>query len=186
MIGALLATVLVMTHTTADTTVRLGTVERDLTGDGVPETLSLTGRDQTVDSVEVTFTITSSGRTVYERKWPMTRAVGFDAGRRLLSAAEHRTRLNELGRSFFADDKFMSPDRFLTKLRASAPRHIGLIPEVIARDLGPNNLSRARLVWEEMQTAGITVFEFSVGGDAVTCIGWSGSDHRFYHLLECC
>src|SRR5947199_7874391 len=101
MIATLLATVLATTPVLSDTTVRLGTVERDLTGDGVPETLSLTGRGQTVDSLEVTFTITSSGRTVYERKWPMTRAIGFDAGRRLLSAAEHRARLNEFGRSFF-------------------------------------------------------------------------------------
>ena len=186
MIGTLLATVLASTPVLSDTMVRLGIVERDLTGDNVPEILSLTGRGQTVDSLEVTFTITSSGRTVFETKWSDTRAVGFDAGRRVLSAAEHRRRLRELGRFFFADEKFISPAEFLIRLRGSAPRHIDLIPDVIARDLHPSDRSRAQLIWDEMQAAGITLFEFSVGGDAVTTIGWSPSDRRFYRLLECC
>jgi hypothetical protein len=186
MIGTLLATVLVTTPVLGDTIVRLGIVERDLTGDNVPEILSLTGRGQTIDSLEVTFTITSSGRAVFETKWSETRAVGFDAGRRVLSAAEHRRRLRELGREFFADEKFMSPAEFLTMLRGSAPRHIDLIPDVIARDLDPRNRSRAQQIWDEMKAAGITLFEFSVGGDAVTTIGWSGTDERFYHLWSCC
>jgi len=46
--------------------------------------------------------------------------------------------------------------------------------------------TRARRIWEEMQTAGITIFEFSPGGDAVMSIGWSATDKRFYNLLECC
>jgi len=186
MIGALLATVLVVTHAAADTTVRLGTVERDLTGDGVPETLSLTGRGQTVDSLEVTFTITSSGRTVYERKWLMTRTEGFDAGRRILSAAEHRTRLRELGRSFFADSKFLSPEGFVSDLRRSARLHIPLIPAVISHEMTPSDTTRARMIWDQMQTAGITIFEFSPGGDSIMSIGWSATDERFYNLLECC
>src|SRR3989442_2118691 len=80
MIATLLATVLASTPVLSDTTVRLGIVERDLTGDNVPEILSLTGRGQTVDSLEVTFTITSSGRTLFETKWSETRAVGLYAG----------------------------------------------------------------------------------------------------------
>src|SRR5207249_8829616 len=68
MIATLLVTVLASTAVLSDTMVRLGIVERDLTGDNVPEILSLTGRGQTVDSLEVTFTITSSGRTVFETK----------------------------------------------------------------------------------------------------------------------
>jgi len=80
----------------------------------------------------------------------------------------------------------MSPAEFLIRLRGSAPRHIDLIPDVIARDLHPSDRSRAQLIWDEMQAAGITLFEFSVGGDAVTTIGWSASDKRFYRLLECC
>ena len=114
----------------------------------------------------------------------MTRA-SFDQRRRI-SDAELWTRLTEYGNAFFADSKFMSPTRFLTWLQASARLHIPLIPEVIARDMPPNNLPRARTIWGEMQTAGITVFEFSPGGDAIKVIGWSATDERFYDLLECC
>src|SRR3989475_9803012 len=151
MIATLLATVLASTPVLSDTVVRLGIVERDLTGDNVSEILSLTGRGQTVDSLEVTFTITSSGRTVFETKWSDTRAVGFDAGRRVLSAAEHRRRLRELGRFFFADEKFISPAEFLSSLRGSAPRPIDLLPEVTARDPRRPDRSRAQLMWGESE-----------------------------------
>src|SRR5438309_10721885 len=119
MIATLLATVLASTPVLSDTVVRLGIVERDLTGDNVPEILSLTGRGQTVDSLEVTFTITSSGRTLFETKWSETRAVGFDAVCRVLSAAEHRRRLRELGSSLFADESFMSSADFMARFPGS-------------------------------------------------------------------
>ena len=40
--------------------------------------------------------------------------------------------------------------------------------------------------WNEIQESGVTLFEFSAGGDNVTTIGWSARDRRFYRLLECC
>jgi len=164
--------------------VQLGTVQRDLTGDGVPETLTLTGRGQTIDSLDVTFAITSSGRTLYETRWRVTRVVGYDAGRRTLSVAQHRQRLHELSGLFFAAEKFLSPDGFLTKWRAQARGRVAQIPEMIARQAG--DTARGRQVWDEMQRAGVTVFEFSSGGDGVAVIGWSTSDRRFYRLVECC
>src|SRR5687768_6103447 len=88
-----------------DTTVQLGTVTRDMTGDGVPEILSLIGRGPTIDSMEVTFSIKSAGVTLYDTRWQITRIVGFDAGRRQLSAAEHRARLNELGPWFRSEER---------------------------------------------------------------------------------
>lgn len=185
MLASILAVVFVFSPAAPDTTVDLGRVRRDLTGDGAPETLSLTGRGKTVDSLEVTFAITSSGRTLYETKWRMTRVVGFDAGRRTLSAAEHRARLNELSGLFFAAEKFMSPQAFLTKWRAQARGRVAQIPEFIVRD-GGGDTTRARQAWDEMQAAGITVFEFSTGGDGITPIAWSARDQRFYRLLECC
>src|SRR3989454_8396421 len=155
MIATLLATVLAATPVLSDTMVRLGVVERDLTGDNVPEILSLTGRGPTLDGLEVTFTITSSGRTVFETKWSETRAVGFDAGRRVLSAAEHRRRLRELGRFFFADEKIMSPAEVLISLPRSAPRPIDLIPDVIARHPHRSDRSRAQAIWDEMRAGGV-------------------------------
>jgi len=85
-----------------------------------------------------------------------------------------------------ATPKFMSPERFLANLRSSARLHIPLIPEVISHQMPGPDSSRARRIWEEMQTAGITIFEFSPGGDAVMSIGWSATDKQFYNLLECC
>jgi hypothetical protein len=85
---------------TVDTVVTLDVVERDLTGDGVAEILSLTGVGATIDSLDVTFRIQSSGQTIHTETWPMTRTVGFDAGRRTLSATEHHARLKEFGSWF--------------------------------------------------------------------------------------
>src|SRR5438876_4503700 len=50
------------------------------------------------------------------------------------------------------DEKFMSPAEFLISLRGSAPRHIDLIPDVIARDLHRSDRSRAQLIWDEMRS----------------------------------
>ena len=80
----------------ADTTVVLGLVERDLTGDGEPETLRVVGVGPTIDNLEATFTIESAGKTIYRFKLePLTRTVGFDAGRQVLSAEQHRARLTD-------------------------------------------------------------------------------------------
>ena len=198
MLVALVATVLVSSVAAADTVVTLGIVERDLTGDGVPEVLSLTGIGETVDRLDVTFMIQSLGRTLYRTTWPMTRTLGFGSSRRILSDAELQTHLQEFGGLFFSESKFMSPEGFVAELRDQARDHIRRIPDMIARDrryqevldsmitggehprearrraqfaLGhydtPSNLSRATAVWEEMRAGGVTVFEFSVGGDAV-------------------
>ena len=172
-------------HQRVDTTAQLGTVTRDLTGDGVPEILSLIGRGPTVDSMEVTFSITSAGGPLYDTRWQITRTVGFDAGRRQLSAAEHRARLNELGPWFFDDRKFKSPSSFVADLLKSARLHVDLIPSVIARQ-GSGDSARARTIWEQMQASPIIIFEFSPGGDAIRALGWSTGDKRFYQLLECC
>jgi hypothetical protein len=179
-----LATLLVMSPAPTDTTVTISTVKRDLTGDGVPEVLSLRGTGPTIDSLSVTFTIESSGRTLYSTTWIQRRA-DFGGPRRL-SDIEFRARLNEYASEFFEASKFMSPRGFLSWLQASARLHIPLIPDVIAGDMTPNDLPRARMIWEEMQGAGITVFEFSPGGDRVMVIGWSATDEHFYNLLECC
>jgi len=179
-----LATLLVMSPTPTDTTVTISTVKRDLTGDGVPEVLSLTGTGPTIDSLNVTFTIESLGRRLYSTTWIQKRA-DFGGPRRL-SDREFRARLNEYASEFFEDSRFMSPEGFVSWLRSSARLHIPLIPDVISHQLTPRDSSRARMIWDQMRTAGITVFQFSLGGDNITVIGWSATDQRFYGLLECC
>lgn len=198
-----------------DTVIMLGTVERDMTGDGRSEVLRLTAVGKSIDSLDVTLVIESSGDTLFQTPLsPLTRTVGFDGGRRQLSAVEHRARLDQFSAGFFDDARFSPPDRFVERLRGSAPARVAEIPHVIAQDRQRQSvvdslraaghpareaerrvpsLSGMELdtvyavdVWEEIQRVGVTVFRFSPGGDAVTAIAWSPRDQRFYRLLECC
>jgi hypothetical protein len=202
----------------ADTVVILGMVERDVTGDGRPEVLRLVGVGENVDNLDVTFSIESSGRIVFQTPLsPMSKTVGFGAGRRELSSSEHRARLKEFGDWFFGDAKFKRPDEFVAEWRRQAPAHVPRIPEVIDRDrryqlavdsliatgysraeaersapslLGggaaASDSARAVGIWQEMQSSGVTVFEFSPGGDGLTAVAWSVRDQRFYRLVACC
>ena len=196
-----------------DTVVTLGMVERDLTGDGRPEVLRLTGVGQPSDSLDVTLVIESSGDTLFQtRLLPLTRTVGFDAGRRKLSHAEYHTRLDEYGGWFFGDGKFLRPTEFVEQLRSETPGRIADIPFVITRDrqrqlfeslraaghpvpepLRNPSLSREWLdtadavaKWERIKSSGVTVFTYSPGGDTVYGIVWSARDRRFYRVWECC
>jgi hypothetical protein len=170
-----------------DTTVVLGRVEKDLTGDGVPEVLRLVGVGRTTDSLDVTFMIESSGQTVYRsRLSPLTMRIGIDAGRRLLTMDEHRALLRDFGASFFADSKFQTPAAFLNDLRDQLPGHVTEIPGVISRDRRAPDPRDATAIWKGMQKAGVTIFTFSPGGDRVEAIGWSASARRFFRLLDCC
>ena len=183
MLVALLVTASALSRPVADTTITLGTVQRDLTGDGVREVLTLTGAGPAIDDLQVTFTVQSAGRVLYSVTWRLTRR-SFDPRRRI-SDAELRSRLNEYGRWFFADSRFMSPGGYVEWLRHTARLHIAAIPEVISHEMS-SDASRARTTWEQMQAAGVTLFQFSSGGDGITAIGWSATDQRFYRLLECC
>jgi hypothetical protein len=201
-----------------DTVRVLGAVERDLTGDSRPEVLRVVAEGESVDSLAVTLTIESSGQILFRTALaPLTRTVGYDAGRRRISPAEHRTRLEEFGDWFFAESKFMRPDTFVARLRGSAGAHVGLIPDVIDRDRRypavvdsliragyaraeaerrvrfllrssgtPYDTANAVRTWAAIQRSGVTVFEYSPGGDALTAIAWSVRDRRFYRLLDCC
>jgi hypothetical protein len=135
----------------------------------------------------VTFTIESAGRTIYRYdQTPMTRVAGFDAGRHVLSAEQHRARLEEFGPWFFGAEKFERPDAFVANLGKQAPARAGEIADVIARDRGTSGTVPGEDIWREIRTAPVTIFTFSPGGDALVAIGWSARAGRFYRLLECC
>jgi hypothetical protein len=171
----------------AETAIVLGMIERDLTGDGNPEILRVDGTGRTTDNLAVTFTIESAGRVVYQFELaPLTRTVGFDAGRRVISADEHRARIKEFGGWFFAAEKFQRPAQFVESLRGSAPATVAQIPEVIARYQEAADARAASVIWQEILESRVTVFTFSPGGDEIVAIGWSAQARRFYRLLECC
>jgi hypothetical protein len=170
-----------------DATVVLGLVGRDLTGDGKPETLRVVGVGPTRDNLEATFTIESEGQTIYRFKLaPLTRSVGYDAGRRMLSAEEHRARLEEFPQWFFAKEKFQRPAAFVDGLRVMSRTAVAEIPDAIARDRHPSETRSGDEIWQEILHSRGTIFTFSPGGDAIVAIGWSARAGRFYRLLECC
>ncbi len=116
----------------------------------------------------------------------MTRTVGFDAGRRVISAEEHRLRLNGFGSWFFAHEKFQRPAEFVDRLRVSAPGRLAQIPDVIARDRKDSDPRTGNAIWDEILKSPATIFTFSPGGDEIVAIGWSAVAGRFYRILECC
>jgi hypothetical protein len=171
----------------AQTAVVLGVAERDLTGDGKPEILRLVGTGPAIDDLAVTFTIESAGRTIYRYELePLTRTVGFGAGRQVISAEQHRARIKEFGPWFFAEEKFQRPDEYVATLRVQAPGRLAEAPEVVARDRQGSDTRSGGDIWQEIQDASVTIFTFSPGGDAIVAIGWSAKAGRFYRLLECC
>ena len=170
-----------------DTTVFLGQVERDLTGDGKAETLRVVGVGRTLDSLDVTFTIAAGDSVIFRtRLAPLTRTTGFDADRRIISIREHQARLAAFADWFFDSTHFVSPSAFLDDLKRSAPGRIAEIASVADRDRRPQEGRRGTAIWEEIRQSRVTIFTFSPGGDALTAIGWSRHARRFYRLLECC
>src|SRR5688572_32530028 len=146
----------------ASTPVVLGMVERDLTGDGEPEILRVVGVGPTTDNLAVTFTIESAGRTIYRFELaPLTRTVGFDAGRQVVSAEAQRARIKDFGRTFFAAEKFQRPSEFLESLRGSARGRAAEIPEVIARDRQASDPRAGSVIWQEILESRATIFTFS-------------------------
>ena len=153
-----------------DTTFVLGHVERDLTGDGKPETLRVVGVGPTVDNVDVSFTIEAEGKTLYRFKL----------------APLNRTGVEDFRRWFFAKEKFQRPAEFVDDLRLMARLRVAEIPAAIARDRPPSETRDGSEIWDEILNSPATIFTFSPGGDTVVAIGWSARAGRFYRLLECC
>lgn len=67
--------------------------------------------------------------------------------------------------------------------RAEAERRA---PSLLGGGGAADDSARAVGIWQEMQSTGVTVFEFSPGGDGLTAIAWSVRDQRFYRLVACC
>jgi hypothetical protein len=81
----------------------------------------------------------------------------------------------------------MTPAQFLAELSQIGRSHIAEIPELIGSGRrAPGDTTSGKTVWEEIQRAGVTIFEYSPGGDRVTAIVWSARDRDFYQILECC
>ena len=171
----------------AGTSVVLGQHERDLTGDGKPEILRVVGVGPSIYDLGVTFTIESAGKTIYRYDMGrMTRAVGYDGPRQVRSPQQHRARLKEFGPFFFDERKFESPGQFVESLQRQARSKVAEIPDVIERDRGVSDTVSGSVIWQEIQSAPVTIFSFNPGGDRIEVIGWNPRAGRFYRLLDCC
>ena len=169
----------------ANTTVLLGHAERDLTGDGKPEILRVVGVGPSIYDLGVTFTVESAGTTIYRSDMArMTRTVGYDAGRHVLSEEQHRARIKDFGSWFFDDKKFMRPHEYVEYLRARARLRIAETPNLIERHA--SDTASGAVIWESMLNSPITIFTFSPGGDTIEAIGWHAPAGPFYELLSCC
>ena len=144
-----------------------------------------------------------------------TVAQGFARSRRRLSRAQYREKRAEYGKWFFGPTKFKRPSEFLkdwggpgriARIPSVIARDrrfsttvdslvaLGRSPieadqtaqSVVFRSVSAADSIRAVATWKEMQESGVTLFEYSAGGDHVTAIGWSARDRRFYRLVECC
>jgi hypothetical protein len=170
----------------SSTTLVLGRVERDVTGDGKPEVLQVAATGP-IENLDPVFTIQSSGKTIYSyRLAPLTPTMGFDGGKRAISLEEHKARLKEFGSSFFDSRKFQGPAAFVEELRASARLRVPEIPNVIAGDRSASEMRTGSEIWDEILQSRVTIFTFSPGGDVIVPIGWSERSGRFYRLMDCC
>ena len=170
-----------------DTSVVLGRLERDVTGDGRPEVLSLVAVGETVENMSATLTIQSEGRVLVRVSISLPSRRVYDRELRSTLRMSYSAWLRDVGGSFFAAAKFLSPSEFVARLRGSAPKHVSAIAAVIARDGGfAADTARGQDIWRRIQASRATVFEFSRGGDDAGAIAWSSADGRFYRLVECC
>jgi hypothetical protein len=176
---------LLTTVASPDTTFVLGRVEREITGDSVPEVLQLVAVGKTLDSLDVTFTIVSSGRVIFRLRMVPVTPRTFD-GQRRIPDSEYRARISEYGKWFFLEEKFQSPDEYVDYLTRAARRRAELIPHVIAKARPQTDLRSGADIWQEIRESKATVFSFSPGGDRIMALAWDANSRRFFNLIECC
>lgn len=175
-----------------DTTVVIGSVERDLTGDGRPELIRLEGSGASVDSLAASLTIESAdGELLYEAVHvPFTRHVGFDAGRRRLSEEEYEDYLREYAQFFFGPEKFQTPREFEALWTRRARHRLDVLPATIADEAARRSIQlsedEAQRLWEAIRERDVRIFEFSPGGDGVVPLVWIEELGAFVELVACC
>jgi hypothetical protein len=165
------------------------TVAQDVTGDGRPDTLRLIGTvpDFSKDSIVPILTIETNGQIVYEQRLdPITRAVGFDGGRRILTGDEYREHIREFATSFLDASQFRPAAAFRARLQSAMPAHVARIGQIIEADRPPSDGRSGEEIWREIEDSDVPVFTYSPGGDALVAIAWSATARRFYKLLSCC
>jgi hypothetical protein len=99
-----------------NTTIVLASTERDVTGDGKPEVLSLIGVGRSADDLRVIFSVGESGRELYRANVALLTHSEFDRKLRSVLRMGYGAWLKDVGRSFFAGAKFKPPEIFLKQM----------------------------------------------------------------------
>lgn len=184
-------------------------IQRDMTGDGIPEVLQLTARGTRIDSLNVRFEIASRDRVLFEAEWNTRGHFNWD--RRTHSDAEVRLGTEAALESFFESRRFTEIGDFQSPMREPEDVPLAVInrqqryasildslviqgedsPEarqaaIQGRYAPPYESPRSKATWQAMLDRRVLVFAFSPGGDSVQTIAWSPLDQRFYELMECC
>lgn len=155
--------------------------ERDLTGDGRPETLLLRALGSAPDSLIIRFTIEGTGGTLYRAQW--LSSWYFFYYPEPLDSIPRETVERTVRRHL---EEFLSPDKF-RRVRDEP----GLTPE--ERELGDAyaldyyaGRARADSILQEMLDRNVPTFTYFSGYELIRTIAWSPSKGRFYVILECC
>jgi len=185
---------------------------RDVTGDGIPDTLILEATGRRVDSLEVTLNIRSQGRRLYHERWLSTYYFAYDAPTDSIPESTRRTQVFRHLSEFFSPERFSplttaggswkprddqdprSAIAFDIKYRRARdsltrahtqPDSVGSIASRHAWS-APFDTSYVLRIWQELATTRRVTFTFFSGGEYTRTIVWSPILGRFVVVFSCC
>jgi hypothetical protein len=174
----------------------LATAHRDMTGDGVEETLRLVGWGDPSGHLWATFSIESAGGILYEDEFELSRTAGFEPGDRGLGDEEWGRRVDWHSAHFFDEEQFWTWRQF--RERRGPPTWGGGPPpfELIetqkalaaARkprplEVGGSDRARAIEEWNRVVASGVPLFFYAPPGSRAAGLVWSREHQRFFDIL---
>ena len=188
---------------------------RDLTGDGVPDTLILLAAGARIDSLRITFDIRSQGRRLYHETWLSTWYFQYDAPIDSIAEPVKRTRVFHHLREFFRAENYAVLDTagagkpWKPTEGDDDPRstiafnvryeHVldSLTQAHVAQDSAESLVRRYALTapidtqyivraWQDLVRRRPMTFTFFSGGEDTRTIVWSAIVRRFVVVFSCC
>ncbi len=188
---------------------------RDLTGDGIADTLILQAAGRRVDSLTVTILIRSRGHRIYRETWFSTWYFQYDAPIDSIDESVKRERVFRHLREFFDAQSFGSLDTAgTTGLWRPTDSHSDPRSEIafyLKYDRALDSLTRAHMdsqtatsharkyawraavdtgevlrAWREMVRKRPVTFTIFAGGENTHTIAWSEHLRRFVVVSACC
>jgi hypothetical protein len=188
---------------------------RDLTGDGVADTLILQATGRRVDSLRVTFDIRAQGRRLYHESWLSTWYFQYDMPIDSIADATKRKEVFNHFQEFFRAAQYAPLDtagaggpwnpaedqrdqrstiafnlKYERALDSLKPSHLPQdSAESIARHYArtaPVDSGRILRAWQDLAHGHRVTFTFFSGGEYIRTIVWSRTLGRFVVVFACC